>query len=106
MLDNDPRYLRPESRLAMARRIQSLAMSPTRGSREKVTSRLHAPLRHGSREVGLMVWVLYAGPSLTVVDRDIAFFLSPKLTLRRPPRASGQRTSQPLTFLPFRNPST
>lgn len=55
MLDNDPRYLRPESRLAMARRIQSLAMSPTRGSREKVTSRLHAALRHGSREVGPMV---------------------------------------------------
>ena len=55
MLDNDPRYLRPESRFEMARRIQSLAMSPTRGSRGKVTSRLHAALRHGSREVGPMV---------------------------------------------------
>ncbi|KAK3899969.1 KN motif and ankyrin repeat domain-containing protein 3 [Staphylotrichum tortipilum] len=50
MLDNDPRYLRPESRLAMARRIQSLAMSPTRGSRKNVTGRLHTALRHSSRE--------------------------------------------------------
>ena len=55
MLDNDPRYLRPESRVEMARRIQSLTMSPTRGSRGRVTSRLHAALGHGSGEVGPMV---------------------------------------------------
>ncbi|KAK4111036.1 hypothetical protein N656DRAFT_755889 [Canariomyces notabilis] len=33
MLDNDPRYLRPESRIEMAKRINNLCMSPTRRRR-------------------------------------------------------------------------
>lgn len=52
MLDNDPRYLRPKSRIEMDRRIQSLTMSPTRRSRGRLTSRHHAvPPRHGPKEV-------------------------------------------------------
>ncbi|KXX77838.1 KN motif and ankyrin repeat domain-containing protein 3 [Madurella mycetomatis] len=35
MLDNDPRYLRPESRIEMAQRLNNLSMSPTRRKRRK-----------------------------------------------------------------------
>ncbi|KAK4150532.1 KN motif and ankyrin repeat domain-containing protein 3 [Chaetomidium leptoderma] len=35
MLDNDPRYLRPESRAEMSKRINSLSMSPARRRRRK-----------------------------------------------------------------------
>ncbi|GAB1312874.1 KN motif and ankyrin repeat domain-containing protein 3 [Madurella fahalii] len=35
MLDNDPRYLRPESRIEMTQRLNSLSMSPTRRKRRK-----------------------------------------------------------------------
>ncbi|KAL2126117.1 hypothetical protein VTI74DRAFT_1666 [Chaetomium olivicolor] len=60
MLDNDPRYLRPESRIEMGKRIQSLAMSPTR-RRRRVTSRHYTPIRHGSRERDLAL----TGPEVT-----------------------------------------
>lgn len=41
MLDNDPRYLRPESRVEMTRRINSLCSSPTRRRRRKRASIPH-----------------------------------------------------------------
>ncbi|AEO62007.1 hypothetical protein MYCTH_2113877 [Thermothelomyces thermophilus ATCC 42464] len=39
ILDNDPRYLRPESRVEMSKRINSLAMSPRRQRRKSARSR-------------------------------------------------------------------
>ncbi|KAK4038194.1 hypothetical protein C8A01DRAFT_48185 [Parachaetomium inaequale] len=49
MLDNDPRYLRPESRLEMSKRINSLTLSPTRRKRKGATTR-RMPRRNDSRE--------------------------------------------------------
>jgi len=103
MLDNDPRYLRPESRMEMARRIESLAMSPTRRSGGRLTRRHHAAPRHGPGEVDSPT--LFSRPSLTVIDRKTRFFPSPKL-IPRPRGALGQRTSQPLIFLCRQSPST
>jgi hypothetical protein len=50
MLDNDPRYLRPESRIEMSKRIHSLSMSPSRRKRKGLASRRMSPI-HGTLEV-------------------------------------------------------
>jgi hypothetical protein len=51
MLDNDPRYLIPESRVEMTKRINSLSMSPTRRKRRKMGSGHGRALRRGWSEV-------------------------------------------------------
>ncbi|KAL2160802.1 hypothetical protein VTH06DRAFT_999 [Thermothelomyces fergusii] len=51
MLDNDPRYLRPESRAEMSKRISSLAKSPRRRRRKPAKGRrTTAELDFGQRE--------------------------------------------------------
>ncbi|KAL2149719.1 hypothetical protein VTH82DRAFT_8371 [Thermothelomyces myriococcoides] len=53
MLDNDPRYLRPESRIEMSKRISSLTKSPRRRRRRTVKSRrTTADLDFGQRREG------------------------------------------------------
>ena len=51
MLDNDPRYLRPESRVEMTKRINSLSVSPIRRKRRKRTSGHGTAPRRGWSEV-------------------------------------------------------
>ncbi|KAK3304662.1 uncharacterized protein B0T15DRAFT_486203 [Chaetomium strumarium] len=50
MLDNDPRYLRPESRMEMNKRISSLAMSAKRRKRRKAPSGRRMGREGGSME--------------------------------------------------------
>lgn len=50
MLDNDPRYLRPESRVEMSKRLKCLAMSPNRRKR-KASKKQYAALGYDSKEV-------------------------------------------------------
>jgi hypothetical protein len=56
MLDNDPRYLRPESRVEMTKRIKSLSMSPTRRKGRKRTSSHGRAPRRGWSEVSFFLW--------------------------------------------------
>ncbi|KAK3293549.1 uncharacterized protein B0H64DRAFT_465935 [Chaetomium fimeti] len=54
MLDNDPRYLRPESRAEMGKRINSLNTSPTRRKKKGAKDQRIAA-RHGFREEEVML---------------------------------------------------
>ncbi|KAH6848233.1 hypothetical protein B0I37DRAFT_310806 [Chaetomium sp. MPI-CAGE-AT-0009] len=54
MLDNDPRYLRPESRAEMDKRVNSLTTSPTRRKKKGVKGQ-HTAGRHGFREEEIML---------------------------------------------------
>ncbi|KAH6622722.1 hypothetical protein F5144DRAFT_656286 [Chaetomium tenue] len=54
MLDNDPRYLRPESRAEMGKRINSLTTSPTRRKKKGVKGQRLAA-KHGFREEEAML---------------------------------------------------
>ncbi|EAQ84080.1 hypothetical protein CHGG_10484 [Chaetomium globosum CBS 148.51] len=54
MLDNDPRYLRPESRAEMGKRINSLTTSPTRRKKKGVQDQRLAA-RRGFREEEAML---------------------------------------------------
>ncbi|KAK4248957.1 hypothetical protein C7999DRAFT_13186 [Corynascus novoguineensis] len=50
MLDNDPRYLRPESRVEMSKRLKSLAMSPNR-RKKRPSKHQYTALGYDPKEV-------------------------------------------------------
>ncbi|KAK4135711.1 hypothetical protein BT67DRAFT_448663 [Trichocladium antarcticum] len=64
MLDNDPRYLRPESRIEMSKRINSLCRSPTRRRRRKRVS----------REGSLPAAYLVSSPASSIKGDDVPSF--------------------------------